>query len=316
MALAGTPFDYVLDVCLLQLPKLLTVETMVQYHLPLVHPFFVDSMWGPVFSWLLTRDMVLGPLDMRAHFLMKLDCHIRNLQTLAVTYEGGSASVLRAEQAVYEQISAGLAVRPQPPSPHTTWEDVVHLLSTCADLASHVRLFASLGHSVSGKAVLLGEMLGVACAEHRGLLSREGVPLFKAPAAVAPSDARAWSSPGPVDGAVFGPCVGWDIVRGAAGGDPRVFNGVQGPDARGRAPQSDAREWAAAVGGDPCIDWGARSPWSPIAPPQPAEPKHRPESGARRRRAREGVDDVEPRLSPPPRRAQHPRLCGGFAAAS
>jgi hypothetical protein len=315
MATPGTltPLDYVLDICLLQLPKLLTVETMVQYQLPLVPPFFVDSVWRPVFSWLLTRDMIMGAPDLRAHFLASLDGHVRNLRTLAIAYDEVPNPTLRAEQGLYEQIAAGLMARTQPPTPNTNWEDVVHMLSTCADLASHVRLFASLGHCVASKAVLLGEMLGVACSEHRGLLSREAEVVFKSGFPLCCNDdwgipdARVGSPAGPVPGPVFGPCVGWDL-RGADGGYPGLFNGrqrINGGD------QSDKREWAAAVGGDPCIEWGARSARPPIAPPPAAfepraraavEQKQRESSKPRRRRLREGEDPVEARLPPASRR--------------
>jgi hypothetical protein len=284
-----TPLDYVLDICMLQIPKLITVDTMLHYQLPLACPIFVDSVWGPVFSWLLTRDIIMRAPDLRAHFIAKLNAHIRNLHTLAIVYEGSPNPGLRAERSVYEQVCAGLMVRTQPPSPLTTWEDVVHLLSTCADLASHVRLFASLGHSVSSKAVLLGEMLGVVCSEHRALLSRGAAPVYKPPAGDPLSNARGLCPGDPVVCPVFGPCVGWDL-RGACGGDPGVFNGFQGD---GPGGQSDARGWSVAGVDDACLGWGARSPWPPIGPP--------PKAGSARcgrRRLREADDHVEAR--PPP----------------
>jgi hypothetical protein len=296
-----TPYDFVLDVCLMQLPKLVTVEIMEQYRLPVVAPFFVDGMWGPVFSWLLSSEHILGAPDMRSALLARLHAHVRTLRTVASAFEFQPDPALSSELGVCDQLSAGLMVRPQPPSPHTTWEDVVHLLSTCADLASHVRLFASLGQSVSCKAMLLGEMLGVACSEHRGLLARG---LFKLPVEGVPNfDALAAPLPGPI----FGPCVGWDL-RGTHGGHPGAFTE--------RAPaQSDTRDWAASVAGDPPVDPGSDlgpPRHGPIAPPASLRPdtEHRAPGKQRRRRRRDAEDLVEVR---PPR--QCPRaLCASAHA--
>ena len=288
---ALTPLDYALDVCLMHLPKLVTAELMVQYHLPLIPPFFVDSVWAPVFAWLLTRDLLMGVSDVHALLRARLDTHVRNLRTLAVTCEGGPDPALRSELSIYERLSDGLTTRPQPPSPHTTWEDVVHLLSTCADLASHVRLFASLGQCVSGKAVLLGEMLRVACSEHRGLVARATAPVYKSPHWTPLDDALLCPAPPcapatlPELGPVFGPCIGWDL-RGPDGGDPRGFN-------RPALAQSDAREWAAAVARDPVAECNSRC--APIAPP---EPEHRGNAKQRRRRRREDEAHAEARLPP------------------
>lgn len=305
MAMVGalTPLDFALDVCLLQLPKLVTAETMVQYQLPLVSPFFVDSMWGPVFSWLLSQDMIMGVSDMRALIFAKIDAALRNLHTLAIAYEGVPHASLRWERGVFELVYAGLMSRAQPPSPHTTWDDVVHLLSACADLASHVRLFASLGQCVSSKATLLGEMLGVACSEHRGLVVREACLVYKLEGERAFADARRLCVP--VPGPVFGPCVGWG-VRGASGPNTGDFTraGCAQPDAvPGRSL------WTLDAASDPvadCFQVGFRgegpSPWSPISPPPGAQPEHRAAAKQGRRRAREGDDTPEVRLAPASRR--------------
>ena len=292
---ALTPLDFALDVCLLQLPKLVTAETMVQYQLPFVAPFFVDSMWGPVFSWLLSQDMILGVSDMRALIFAKIDAALRNLHTVGIAYEGVPHASLLWERGVSELVYAGLMSRAQPPSPHTTWDDVVHLLSACADLASHVRLFASLGQCVSSKATLLGEMLGVACSEHRGLVVREACLVYKLEGERAFADARRLCVP--VAGPVFGPCVGWD-VRGASGPNTGDFT-------RAGCAQSDAvsGRWERPcrtldAGSDPVADWCGPSPWSPIAPPPGAQPEHRAAAKQRRRRAREGDDSPEARLAP------------------
>jgi hypothetical protein len=288
-----TPLDFVLDICLMQLPKLITVEIMVQYQLPVVGSFFVVSAWGPVFSLLLNQGLVMGLPDMRACVFAKLDACVRNLRTLSVTYFDSDCLAHHGdgvELGLLQLVRAGLMARTQPPSPHTTWGDVAHMLSTCADLASHVRLFSSLGQCVASKATLLGEMLGVACAEHRGLVAREACLVYKLEGERTVADACRLSVP--VPGPVFGPCVGWG-VRGPDGGNTGDFT-------RAGCTQSDERPspsplWASR---DPVSDWVGRSPWSPIGAcrgqdQQIAQPEHRA-----RRRPREGDDVLEVRLAP------------------
>lgn len=308
---ALTPLDFVLDVCLMQHPRLVTASEMMQYRLPLTRPFFVEGLWAPVFASLLTEPLVLGLVDMHGSLLAKLSAFIRNLHTLILTFEEGSNCCVRGELAVYEQVATGLMTRTVPPSPHATCEDVVHLLAGCADLASHVRLYGSLGQSVLYKATLLGEMLGVACSEHAGLVARHTaaqaflVPyspsvVYKTDSGPANRDAQICPPcfPAPVPGCVFGPSIGWG-ASGTPGRDSADFTRNATP-----SPQRDALGWSANAWSDRLAPPGSPS-HGPIGPPpkspvRRAAAKQEPRGDARprRRRAREGDDAEHPR--PPP----------------
>jgi hypothetical protein len=86
---------------------------------------------------------------------------------VVVKARGARSGCRDADTVPRRQIRTGLFTKPGD-GPHTTsWEEVVVSLGHCMELASHIRQHMDCETGSAGKAMLLGEMLGVACAAHR-----------------------------------------------------------------------------------------------------------------------------------------------------
>jgi hypothetical protein len=132
------PVDFVLDVLMLERPRMVGAGEVANFSLPFDSPFFCND-WTMFLFQAVPPPLLLGtPVDLRTLLLDQL--------TMGMCASGTADFVYARQIEVYRAMHARLSqLSPYEQSGVASWEHFVGLLGQCMDMASHIRTFLCTG---------------------------------------------------------------------------------------------------------------------------------------------------------------------------